>query len=408
MPLGKTIDGHNRYTPHLVFLLEIVFLYGGLWFLWNKGILPLDLLFLCLTATGFLLALYYGLKGAVAGLLAFALLITVITHRSLIPFLSHHSLKAGFYLGVLLITGFVRSNAERQNKGLELTNLVLNQRVEKLTVELSARDRALQEAFHQVLSDMETPRIMYQGLRRIESMGDLKSFFDEILYLLYTHCHVEKSGIYQVLDGKSFKRVTVFGASSLPGDLKWRDEEIPEILRVALAEREVIIPKEMDNRFVMAIPILSTFDKLLYIIILEEIRFINLSENLISLLKVAAFWIKSMIEGRLYRDELLTLSVFTTVVVYREDVARRILKDSISRYKRYQLPFSLLRIRGSLSEEEARGLSSSLRLYDEIFMLGENHFLVFLSMADETSAKLVLNRLSGKYPGLSMETAKEP
>ena len=143
---------------------------------------------------------------------------------------------------------------------------------------------------------------------------------------------------------------------------------------------------------------------LLYIILIEEIRFINFSENLINLLKMAAFWIKALSETKLHREELLPYSAFSSVIAYRRDVARRFLKRSISYHRRYDIPFSLVRFRGNITEENMRKLSSTLRLYDELFLTGDDEGIACISMTTEENAQFVIKRLMNILPAISFET----
>ena len=163
-----------------------------------------------------------------------------------------------------------------------------------LTIELSEKDKAMQDAFREILVDMESPRIMYHTIRRLEYIEDRETLFNEILYILYSHCHAEKSCVYELVMGNRFKKVAAFGASSLPNTLRWKEEKMPEIMRVVKTEKEVIMPTRLNNRFVMAVPLLSTSGNLLYVILIEEIRFINMNEALLNLLKASAFWMKNI------------------------------------------------------------------------------------------------------------------
>jgi len=388
---------------HAVFAGEIILFYGAVLFLRKGSVVGPELYCLLAAFLGLALSLYYGIRGMIGAAAGSAALLVFDLGAGVSEFLVRHYLEVTFFTLALLFTGFVTSRASQRVLGTELTNRILMKRLERLTIELSERDRALQDAFQEVLTDMESPRIMYQALRRLEEIPERDAFFNEILYILYTHCHVEKSSLFEPQGLGTFKRVASFGVTSLPDRIPWRAEEMPEILKVAATEQEVVIPKEIENRLVMAIPILSPAGDLRYILLLEEIRFINLSDNLINLLKIAAHWIKTLIENRLHLDDLLPMSVFPSVLVYTQEEGRHALTRTIARYRRYGLPYATLRVSGPVTEESARNLSRSLRLYDMLVMSGEDEMTLCLAMAADVNVPFVILRLSSAHPEFRFE-----
>ncbi|MGD8388419.1 MAG: hypothetical protein PVG49_14840 [Desulfobacteraceae bacterium] len=388
---------------HAVFAGEILLFYGIVLFLRKGAVVGPELYYLLTAFVGLALSLYYGIRGMIGAAVGTAALLVFDLGAGVPGFLVHHYQKVTFFSLALLFTGFVTSRASRRVLGTELTNRILMKRLERLTIELSERDRALQDAFQEVLTDMESPRIMYQALRRLEEIPERDAFFNEILYILYTHCHVEKSSLFEPQGLGTFGRVASFGVTSLPDRIPWRAEEMPEILKVAATEQEVVIPKEIENRLVMAIPILSQAGDLRYILLVEEIRFINLSDNLINLLKIAAHWIKTLIENRLHLDDLLPMSAFPSVLVYKQEEGRRALARTITRYRRYGLPYATLRVTGPVTEESARNLSRSLRLYDMLVMSGEDEMILCLAMAANVNVPFVILRLSSAHPEFAFE-----
>ena len=388
---------------HAVLAGEIVLFYGAVLLLRREDVIAPELFFLAAAFIGLALSLYYGIRGMVGAAAGTAALLMVESSADLPGFLSRHYLEVTFFGAALLVTGFVRSGADRRVLGTELTNNILMKRLERLTIELSERDRALQDAFQEVLTDMESPRIMYQALRRLEEIPERDAFFHEILYVLYIHCHVEKSSLFEPQGRGAFRRAASFGPTSLPDRLTWRSEEMPEIIKVAATEQEVVIPKEMENRLVMAIPILSQDGDLRYVLLIEEIRFINLSDNLINLLKIAAHWIKTLIENRLHMDELLPMSVYPSVLVYKPEEGGRVMARTAARYRRYGLPYAALRVTGPVTEERARALAGSLRLYDMLVMTGENELTLCLAMAANVNIPFVIRRLSEAHPEFAFE-----
>jgi len=307
----------------------------------------------------------------------------------------------------LLVTGFIKSGLERRIVGTEIGNRIVNERLERLTVELSEKDKALQDAFQEVLTDMESPRIMYQTIRRLEYITDRETLFNEILYILYSHCHVDKSSIYETKGENRFQRVASFGASTLPDRLRWKSEKMPEVMRVARVEKEIVIPTRFNHRFIMAIPLLSSSDNLLYILLIEEIRFINLNESLLNLLKAAAFWIKHVVEGHFHREEFLPLSAFDSVIVYRPGVFKKALRQSIVSHKKYGLPYACLEVKGVISEDSCKQMASILRVHDELFLIADNRLLILLTMISENNVALVRKRLNGAFSDLRIERRRK-
>jgi len=393
------------YWKHAVLPAEIVLLYGIILLLRKESLLGPDSFFLLTAFIGLALSLYYGIRGLIGAAAGTGALLLADMGAGLPDFLSQHYLEVTFFAMALLLTGFVKSGADRRVLGSELTNTILMKRLERLTIELSERDRALQDAFQEVLADMESPRIMYQALRRLEEIPERDAFFSEILYVLYTHCHVEKSSLFEPLGRGTFERAASFGPSTLPDRLTWRAEEMPEIIKVAATEQEVVIPKEIENRLVMAIPLLSQAGDLRYILLIEEIRFINLSDNLINLLKIAAHWIKTLMENRLHLNDLLPMSVYSSVLVYKREEGERVMAQTAARYRRYGLPYAALRVTGPVTEERARALAGSLRLYDMLVMTGENELTLCLAMAANVNIPFVIRRLSGAHPEFVFEEA---
>ena len=387
------------------FLGEIVLFYGTVLILRREEILGLELYFLVTAFVGLALALYYGVRGMIGAAAGTAALLFADMGAGLPSFLAGRYLEVTFFVAALLLTGFVRTGSDRRVLGTELTNTILRKRLERVTIELSERDRALQDAFQEVLVDMESPRIMYQALRRLEEIPERDAFFNEILYVLYSHCHVEKSSLFEPRGSGTFVRAVSFGGTSLPDTLEWKTEEMPEIIKVAATEQEVVVPKEIENRLVMAVPILSQAGALRYVLLLEEIRFINLSDNVINLLKIAAHWIKVLIENRLHLEELLPMSVFSSVLVYKREEGERVMARTTVRYRRYGLPYAVLRVTGPVTEERARALASSLRLYDMLVMTGEDELTLCLAMAAEANVPYVIRRLSRAHPEFTFESA---
>ncbi|MBW1744875.1 MAG: hypothetical protein JRJ25_00570, partial [Deltaproteobacteria bacterium] len=339
-------------------------------------------------------ALYYGINGIAAAAIGASAIISLVVKGEVLVFLSLHYVEACFLVVGVVLTGIARTAIEQKITRTSLANAVMQQRMDRLLIELSEKDRGLQDVLEQVLTEVESPRILYQAIRRIGIIEEHETFLNEILHILYTYCHVEKSAFYKPDMKVGIKRVASFGATSLPENMKWKSEEMPEIMRVLMQEREIIIPKKIDQRLIMAV---------IYILLIEEIRFINMSEKLIGLLKLTAFWTRYLLEKRLYREKLQHLSAFTSVTVYQPSVARKVLDETISSHEKHKLPFVLLRIKGIMSEADMRKISSGLRIYDDMFMLNEEEILIFLSMTDESSLPFIIDRLKVVAPQLEIK-----
>ncbi len=390
-----------------IIFFEVIFSYGLIWLIYYHGIIPEDLVLLSVSFLSLIFALYYGINGIAAAAVGVGMVISLVVKGEVLVFLSLHYLEACFFVTGLVLTGIARTAVEQKIIRTNLTNSVMQQRMDRLLVELSEKDRGLQDVLEQILTEVESPRILYQAIRRIETIKEHETFLNEILHILYTYCHVEKSAFYKPDMKGGIERVASFGATSLPENMKWKSEEMPEIMRVLMQEREIIIPKKIDQRLIMAVPIFSVTDELIYILLIEEIRFINMSEKLISLLKLTAFWTRYLLEKRLDREKLQPLSAFASVIVYQMSVARKVLDETISRHKKYSLPFVLLRIKGTMDEADVRKISSGMRIYDDLFMLDEGEILVFLSMTDEKNLPLIINRLKVAAPQFVIEAANK-
>ncbi len=407
MLISEMTPRQTRLLKRISFLVQCIIVYTAIHFFYAAGLLSDKLFALIVCFFDLMFALYYGIKGTIAAVAGTFLLLLLNVPGEFIPFLSRHYMEASFMAATLFIAGFARTHIEQKLVGSETVKELSDRRIEKLTVELSETNKALQDMFRETLTDMSSPNILYQALRRLEKI-DEKDLFREFLEILYTHCHVEKSSVYRVVGINRFQRVALFGDTELPGILTWRSDDMPEIIRIARVKKEVIIPKQLDHRFVMVMPVLSSLDELLYLVLIEEVRFINFSEALIDLLKLTLFWVKYIIEERFDRKKRLSLSIYPSVIVYRPDVAADRLQMSISRHRTYGLSFELLNVRGPITEEKAIGLSRLLRLYDELFLIHSGELIILLSMANRKNIGLVIRRLKQSYPDLTIKRTTNP
>ena len=393
-----------RESPfrYLILSAELAVFYGVLGFVYRQKWIHPELFFILIAFSCLMFCLYYGVRGVGTSVLFSAILVAAVHEGNILTLLSTHYLEASFLMAGLFITGFVKTDMDKRITGTELSSQIVNQRLDRLAVELSEKDKALQDAFREVLTDMDSPRIMYQTLRRLEYIDDRDALFSEILFILYTHCHVEKSVVYEAQKGNRFTRISSFGATALPEVLRWKAKKIPEIMRVAAKEREVVIPTRFNNRFAMAVPLMSTSGNLLYIILIEEIRFINLNETLINLLKASAFWIKNVLENHFHREEFLPFSLYSSVVIYRPEHCKAFLSRSIANHKKFGLPYACLQIKGDLNEENCKKLAALLRIHDEFFMVSEGTLVVLLTMIIKDHIPFVVNRLSNTLPNMKI------
>ena len=388
--------------PFIVFF-EVILSYGVIGLVYYQGIISEGLVYLLVSFLSLIFALYYGINGIAAAAIGASAIISLVVKGEVLVFLSLHYVEACFFVTGVVLTGITRTAIEQKITRTSLANAVMQQRMDRLLIELSEKDRGLQDVLEQVLTEVESPRILYQAIRRIVTIEDHETFLNEILHILYTYCHVEKSAFYKPDMKAGLKRVASFGATSLPENMKWKSKEMPEIMRVLMQEREIIIPKKIDQRLIMAVPIFSVSNELIYILLIEEIRFINMSEKLVGLLKLTAFWTRYLLEKRLYREKLQHLSAFASVTVYQPSVARKVLDETISSHEKHRLPFTLLRIKGAMSEADMRTISYGLRIYDDMFMLDEGEILIFLSMTNESNLPVIIGRLKVVAPQFVIE-----
>jgi len=380
------------------FFIELAAVFSVAAYVLAHDLIGQDLFFLAMSLAALIFALFYGLKGALAAGGATAAAAYFAKGDALAVFLARHYLEISFWAGGLILAGMVRSSMTARVLGAEISTRVLNQRLERLTVELSEKDHALREAFRTVLADTDSPAILYQALRRIEKIQDRTTLFEEALQVLYRHCHVEKAGIFEPLANGGFHRVATFGPTQLPETMSPSSPQMPEILRVVRQQREVIVPIRIGARLTMAVPILGHDERLLYVVLVEEIRFINFNDTLIHLLKLAAFWLKYLVEGRLAVEAQLASSAFASVIVYRPELARRMLARSLASHRRYRLPYAMLKMTGPPTEAEARTIASGLRLHDELFWMPDDHLVILLSMIQPQYVGPVQARLSARLP----------
>ena len=145
---------------------------------------------------------------------------------------------------------------------------------------------------------------------------------------------------------------------------------------------------------------------ILYIILIEEIRFINMNDALLDLLKAAAFWMKNIVESHFHREEFLPVSAFKSVIVYCKEIGKKELKDSISSHHKYKLPYACLRIKGIFTEEDCVRMSGMVRIHDEFFMIADDEMVIVLTMILDKYIPFVVRRLSESFPELSVEVAE--
>ena len=386
-----------------IVFFEVILSYGVVGLVYYQGIISEGLAYLLVSFLSLVFALYYGINGIAAAAIGASVIISLVVKGEVLVFLSLHYVEACFFVVGVVLTGITRTAIEQKITRTSLANAVMQQRMDRLLIELSEKDRGLQDVLEQVLTEVESPRILYQAIRRIGTIEDHETFLNEILHILYTYCHVEKSAFYKPDMKEGIERVASFGATSLPENMKWKSKEMPEIMRVLMQEREIIIPKKIDQRLIMAVPIFSVSNELIYILLIEEIRFINMSEKLIGLLKLTAFWTRYLLEKRLHREKLQYMSAFASVTVYQPSVARKLLDETISSHEKYRLPFAILRIKGAMSEADMRKISSGLRIYDDMFMLDEGEILIFLSMTNESNLPVIIDRLKVVAPQFVIE-----
>lgn len=394
------------YRRAIIIFVEFLVVYGLLGVdVSTKQILSEESFYLIIIISGLAFTFYYHMTGAILSILCSCLLIFLKTDGDLLGFFLLYPKEISLVIGILIALGLGKYSMEERLVSIEATTQLQAERIDHLRIQLSEKDKKMQDEFRDILTNMESPTILYHAIRRIGSLPDRQEYLNETLQVLYTYCHVEKSSIYERDDQGKLTRITTFGMSSLPDVLEWGQEEMPEILRVARSEKNVIIPKIIDNRLAMAIPLLSPSQEILYIILLEEIRFINFTKDLINLLKMSALWIKSLLEQKLQTETLLPFSVFSSVIVYKPVFAQEFLEEIATRYRALGVPYSLIQITLSeaITEQKSLELASALRLYDEIFMISSDQFVVLLTMTTPQDLPFIMKRLENSIVGIKLE-----
>ncbi|SMC20110.1 hypothetical protein SAMN02746041_00819 [Desulfacinum hydrothermale DSM 13146] len=386
--------------------VEVLLSMGILGALYQRQALPGPM---CAMALGFMalvFSLFYGVPGLLASAVGGALLGQEVLNLPLRAFLAAHFVQLGWAFAALALVAVSRTQWENKVASTAVHNHILTRRLERLNLDLAQRDHALREIFEKVLVETESPRLLYHGFRRLRFSEDRETLFRDLLELLYSHCHVEKSCVYEPIGENKYRRVAVFGASQLPETLLWKSEDMPEILRVAAREKQVIVPKQLGPQFVMGIPIVNRDGGLVYVVLVEEIRFVNFSENIITLLKVAALWIRSLIEDRVARDQLIPYSRYRSVVVIAPEHAGKMLKERVRHYDRLGLPYTLLQCQGTLDEETCRILEMQLRLFDGLYLMDDTNLVIFLAMVSEPHVTRVVDRIAARFPTLGIRPVR--
>jgi hypothetical protein len=116
-------------------------------------------------------------------------------------------------------------------------------------------------------------------------------------------------------------------------------------------------------------------------------------------------WIKSLLEQKLQTETLLPFSVFSSVIVYKPVFAQEFLEETATRYRVLGVPYSLIRLTLSeaITEQKSLELASALRLYDEIFMISSNQFIVLLTMTTPQDLPFIMKRLENSIVGIKLE-----
>lgn len=398
-----------KYRRALIIGCEFLVVYGLLGIeAYTRQLLSEESFYLLVVFIGLGITFYYGITGASLSVVCSGFLVFLRAQSDLLGFFLLHSKEATLFVSTLLIVGLIKYSLQKRIMSLEAAAALQAERIDHLRIELSEKDKRIQDDFREVLTEMESPTILYHAIRRIADLPDKREYLNETLQVLYTYCHVEKSSIYEINEVGKLERVIFFGMSSLPDVLEWGREEMPEVVRVAMTEKDVIIPKIMNNRLSMVIPLLSVSQDILYVIVIEEIRFINFTPDLINLLKIAALWIKLLLEHKLHRSMLLPFSAYPSVIVYKSSFAKEFLEEITDRYKTLGVPYAIIRmtIASALTEKKCQEVVAALRLYDEIFMISTYQLIVLLTMTTSHDLSNIIKRLHEMITDVEIEEVK--
>ncbi|GEM_PF-6970330 len=386
--------------------LEAVILYGlTLTVLWPY--IPEKVFFYMLTFYGVLFSFFYGILGVVISILG----LLIGMSRYYYPELILTSLKTEDFLiivfnaGLFLLIGSIKQNLLQNISALNQSYHLAKERIASLTSQLVSIDISYRRFLEEFFLRLDEPLYLYQELRKVAAITvDEKELFARLFFILNRYCFVEGGCVYTRAN-KEYHRLFKYGLSKMPEILSEKDYH--EWLEVLKEDKEIILPTSIERYgFVMAIPIVSRLvEKINFLILIERIRYVALNEDTLRQLKVAGFMVKLILERRLYAKEMAAYSLVPHIIVFKPQVAPKILKERLNFLKRMRISYKLAYFRLEQGKDiieiatKLDELEATLREFDEKFVIG-NRLILLLPFTEDLLP--VKRRLKEKI-GLEIE-----
>ena len=383
--------------------LEAIILYGlTLSVLWPY--IPEKVFFYMLTFYGVLFSFFYGILGVVISILG----LLIGMSRYYYPKLILTSLKTDDFLiivfnaGLFLLIGGIKQNIQQSISALNQSYHLARERISSLTSQLVSIDISYRRFLEEFFLRLDEPLYLYQELRKMAATtADENELFARLFFILNRYCFVEGGCVYARVH-KKYHRFFKYGLSQMPEILSEKDYH--EWLEVLKEDKEIISPTSIEKYgFIMAIPIVSRLvERINFLILIEHIRYIALNEDTLRQLKVAGFMVKLILERRFYAREMAAYSLVPHIIVFKPQIAVKVLKERLSFLKRMRIPYKLAYFRLEQRRdiaEIATKLEATLREFDEKFVIG-NQFILLLPFTEDLVP--VKRRLKEKI-GLEIE-----
>lgn len=383
--------------------LEAIILYGlTLSVLWPY--IPEKVFFYILTFYGVIFSCFYGILGVVISIVGLFIGIS----RYCYPKLILTSLKTEdffiivFNIGLFILIGGIKQRLQQSISALNQSYYLARERISSLTSQLISIDISYRRFLEEFFLRLDEPLYLYQELRKVAATtADENELFARLFFILNRYCFVEGGCVYARVH-KKYHRLFKYGFSQMPEILS--EEDYHEWLEVLKEDKEIILPTSIEKYgFVMAIPIVSQLvERINFLILIEHIRYIALNEDTLRQLKVAGFMVKLILERRFYAKEMAAYSLVPHIVIFKPQIAAKVLKERLSFLKRVRIPYKLAYFRLEQRRdiaEIATKLEATLREFDEKFVIG-NQFILLLPFTEDLVP--VKRRLKEKI-GLEIE-----
>jgi len=382
----------KKYKKKKFLYLESVLTLGIILILFLKQIISFENLLIIFLVLGIIFSLFHGIQGTTVCLISLfiAIILKIFIIKSAALSLNEVFSKT---LLLLIFANIITQTlvgiwaesfySERENF-LQLTETLKNHSGFILS-HLISIEQAYREIFRKTFGLIGEPRFFYHEMRAlIKNILTPQDLFKEIFFKLEKYFEIE-GGIVYYRDKNCYKEISRFGISKLPENISFSD--LPDWLYLVENKKEIVVPNNIEKAGIMiAIPITITFfEKPLYVFVVERINYTQLTETTLRDLEVIALCIKIFLEKRFYTEHLKDLSLHPTILVYKEDVAKRILFQKINIYKKAHVPFKIGEITFSDMKDLLKNVEkvqSILRETDEMFQIG-NHLVILFFMATD-------------------------